>query len=665
MLFLRIFMPKDFLTWGGAIFVMTTLFLGFRQSIFSFPGILIIIFLLSLIVFAATALPPKVVETIALTPTFIRVLIYSLLAYAVVATLGNISEARSLRSWWEPLTFTGGAPFTGANGLGIFAGMVAALTQRTYRRNQPLVDRLIRGHKLIAHTEAREIAQNQLKPDEPCFIWGGVPLPFWRGDESFVAVGEPGSGKTMTIQILERSVLSSIVPGSNRRSVIYDAKRDIMSILATWKLKCRIKTLHPFDKRGWAWDIAADVPDPMHAIELARILIPEKAGESQPYFPNAARALLSGVMEGFLHAAPGKWNLRDVVLALRYQKRVKHLLKASVHTRYLIEKYVTDKTSDKDVSSTIENSMRRLSFVAAGWEFAGSKKVSLEDWVTKEESVLILGRSPNIESTFTELNRAILFRLTQIIRDQENADRVRGDRARSQTWIFIDELSEAGKLDGFNSLLKEGRSKGACVVLGFQDLHSLEEVYGKHLGKELVGICRNKVFLRTTDPDTQKYASACFGSQDVDIPRFSTTEGSGQTFGKDSSRSESTGGSASSQRVSRPVVLPSQFDVDLPPPTRETGLSAFCLTTAVPEPYFAHLPGEFIEQALPKVDVNKLSEDQLDFVPRFKRGSPDISLKEWTEEDLKRLNLENHPELLETGEDESGPSSGSWAGIIR
>ncbi len=664
---LQLLLPKTWGTWCGAILLVAALFLLCGESVLSPSGIVIMAGVAASAVLASRAIPKVRISKIALLPPFPRKLIYALFAYALVATLGHLSEARSLRSWWELITVSGTAPFSLPNGLGVFAGVLAACTQTRYRA--PVAaprSEHVRGPNLISHQEALTRAAQQMGPDGQGFIWGAVTLPFSCATGHFCVVGEPGSGKTKTIQLLLKYLLPTIKPGSNRRALLYDAKRDLFSTLAGMDVACPVRTLHPFDRRGWAWDIAADVTSPMLAIEIATILIPEKAGEHQPYFPNAARALLSGVMESLHRSAPGQWTLRDVVLALRYAKRVRHLLKTSKDTRYLVEKYVTGKTSDQDVASTIENSMRRFSFVAAAWEIAGEMKLSLSDWAEKGEFVLLLGRSPLMESTFVELNRAILYRLAQIIRDQPNSDRAADGRPERQTWIVVDELSEAGKLDGFNSLLKEGRSKGACVVLGFQDMHGLEEVYGPRLGKELAGICRNKAFLRTTDPDTQKYASDCFGGQDIDLPRVSTSESWGSTSGRESTTSVSQSRTLSHQRLNQPVVLPSQFGSDLPPPSQREGLSGYYLTAVVGNPYFANIPGAFLDQVIPQVNAARLAEEQQDFLPRFKPDSSEINLKEWTEADLRRLNLEKFPELLETDEDEARePSDDSWSGILR
>lgn len=667
---LALLQPKGPRTWAGFWILLVALVIQIGPALGHPAGFFVGALFAGGFVFAAVRIPNRVLHQWTCQPPWLRSVGHGVIIYTVIVTLGFANEIRSPRAWVELLTVSGGAPFSFTHTLAWCAvALSTAIQLCTVPGAVPFSgepDRLVRGPKLITEQEARTRAAGRRSPQPPGergFLWGGMELPFWRGTEHFCIIGESGAGKSKTIQLQLKSVLPTIVPGSNRRAILYDAKRDLYSKIASFGITCPVQLLHPFDRRGWAWDIAKDVTDPLVAIEIATILIPEKLHENQPFFPNAARALLSGVMEVLLRTAPGKWTLRDVVLTLRYSRRTKTLLHTSSNTRYLADKYVGENRTEKDIASTVENAMRRLSFIAAAWEMAGDKRISLEEWVERGESVLLLGRSPKMESTFTELNRAILFRLAQLIRDQADADRDPAGRPPRQTWIVVDELREAGKLDGFNSLLVEGRSKGACVVLGFQDIPGLHSVYGRELADELIGLCANKAFLRTGDPSTQQFASNCVGTQDVDMRRVSTSFSQSVTSARESSSSESAGTQVSEQRVTRPVILPSQFAESLPRPNREVGLHGVFLTAAVGQPYFGHTPGDLLQRELPDLDYSRLSADQQDFVPRMTAGGEMLTLKEWTEEDLRRLNLQNHPALLETDADKATPDGG-WLGVM-
>ncbi|MFX8836738.1 type IV secretion system DNA-binding domain-containing protein, partial [Acinetobacter baumannii] len=67
------------------------------------------------------------------------------------------------------------------------------------------------------------------------------------------------------------------------------------------------------------------------------------------------------------------------------------------------------------------------------------------------------------------------------------------DSGMQQAWFFLDEVREAGELDGLSRLMTKGRSKGACVVLGFQDIDGMRDVYGDQVANEICAQCNNIV----------------------------------------------------------------------------------------------------------------------------------------------------------------------------
>ena len=82
---------------------------------------------------------------------------------------------------------------------------------------------------------------------------------------------------------------------------------------------------------------------------------------------------------------------------------------------------------------------------------------------------------------------------------------------RRKTWLFLDEVRDAGKLDGLSSLLNQGRSKGVCTVVGFQDIEGMRTVYDPHEANEIIGQCDNKTVLRTESFPTAQRAESHFG----------------------------------------------------------------------------------------------------------------------------------------------------------
>ena len=84
------------------------------------------------------------------------------------------------------------------------------------------------------------------------------------------------------------------------------------------------------------------------------------------------------------------------------------------------------------------------------------------------------------------------------------------DQSESTTrrsWFIVDELADAGKLQGIISLAKKGRSKGACVVLAFQSVSGLRDpqLYGQHGADELLGQIGTRFIGRLECPSITRF----------------------------------------------------------------------------------------------------------------------------------------------------------------
>ena len=193
-------------------------------------------------------------------------------------------------------------------------------------------------------------------------------------------------------------------------------------------------------------------------------------------------------------------------------------------------------------------------------------------------------------------------------------------------------MREAGELDGLGRLLTKGRSKGACVVLGFQDIDGLRDVYGTELANEIAGLCSNKAILRTDSSSTAEWASKLFGEREVLEIRQSSGENEGKNqpaghsgTGKSSGKSKSM----SEQLNKREVVMPSEI-MDMLPTNPTNGLSGYYMTPAIGA-YYARISGSWIGGALWQPDES---------VPNIElRAESDQYLSSWNEEDFRRLGI--------------------------
>lgn len=494
----------------------------------------------------------------------------------------------------------------------------------------PLVDRsgfrFVRGRRLRSLPQmrlalARATARNP-QPGVPKPFWGGLDLPAAAASAHFAVVGSTGSGKSTTIEMLMHSVLPQIGQGQGYRALVYDDKQDYYPILRALVPPDRVITLNPLDKRCYAWNIAADIPDAAVAREVATVFIPAARGESQPYFPDAAREVLFNVINTLRRIAPGAWTFRDILVASETVANLKRLLGHTRSGQAAFDNFFMVKKTGQEVLSTLRSRIAVFEPLAAAWELAEGR-ISLGQWLSGE-GVLVLSNDDNIRASLNTLNSLIFNRAAQLLLSPSAPQ-------RGRSWVFVDEAREGPRFDQLSSLLTRGRSKLVSVVLGFQDIDGLIDRYGQHLAHEMLGQCGSKAFVRMDSPATCKWAVEVLGEAEVLEYRKSWSK---------------QGVSTSEQRATRQLVVSGELR-DLPRPE-----DAGCLMGWYVTPY----GGPY------KQSLSQLVTDQHRVIgaaePAYDRLETDnVELAPWTAEDNARLHLvipESPPEqpLPDDGSDD-------------
>lgn len=465
--------------------------------------------------------------------------------------------------------------------------------------------------------------------------FGQFELPFEAATTHFCFIGATGSGKTILIRLLMQSAIRDIVgEGFGHRALVYDSKRDMIPTLRGMfnedERDERVITLNPFDSRGYAWDMAQDITSQAHALELSMILIPENPNASQPFFADAARHLLEAVITAFIKTRGKNWTFRDVLNALWKRRNLIAVLKSCPLTQDLVELYFDHAETSKNIMSTIATKLKAYRIIAALWEVAltEGKRISLNKWLNgKKEKILIFGNDHTNRTATNAINQVIFKRITQLILDQED-DRTKNKR----TWVFLDEFVAAGKLDGAVELAREGRSKGASLVIGFQDVNGLRAVYGKELAEEIIGQCSNIAILRLQSPDTTEWASRLFGKYRISEKIKSKTEGhSPQGWNQSVTTQE--------QKKEYEAFLSSEFML-MPPTNDRNGLTGVFYSP------FPPFEGVYQDKIPPEIlfgNKHKGADGLLWDLDKEKgierRDETDQDLKDWTQKEIASLGL--------------------------
>lgn len=417
--------------------------------------------------------------------------------------------------------------------------------------------------------------RNQAKAPRDGLRWGRAIIPHDEATGHFLAIGATGSGKTTILRLLMQTALRLIGVVTDLRALIYDAKQDVIPLLVAICPKARIVTTHPFDARSARWDMARDIQDPTVAIEIAFTLIPHD-GDSQPFFPNAARHLLYGVMLSLMLTGQ-PWTFGTLIRVMKHPKRIRAVLRKHPQTRDIIAQYFYDERLLMNIMSTIATKLLPFEPIAAAWD-AATETFSLQEWVTGNW-ILVLGNYETGRTAIDAINRCIFKRACDLTLNLPNSDARR-------SWFIVDELSEAGGrngggLPGLIPLAKKGRSKGAALALAFQSLSGLRDpsVFGQYLSDEVLGQIANRFFGRIECVATADWASNLFGDEESERESVTKSHGPG-----------GASHSVSSQATTRRLVMPSEL-MSIEGCNRHNGLSGYYIVRSEGA-YFDRIPGE-------------------------------------------------------------------------
>lgn len=458
------------------------------------------------------------------------------------------------------------------------------------------------------------------RPPNPNFLWwGGVHMRPEDATGHFLICGGTGVGKSLILQRLLGTALRAFGPGHDHRAFIFDAKRELYSKLAAMRPDIPVILVDPFDERGWAWDLAADITSRADALQLAECLIPSSKSETDRFWTTTGRMITAAVIETFINTVPGRWTLRDVLLVMRSRERIAAVVGSNPDTAHLWADAIHDERTVSNLMASFNTQLSRYNTVAALWQRC-PRKFSLKEWVASD-SVLLVRSHPKFGAVLQPFHQAMIDLLADYILSQP-------DSRTRRTWLFLDECRDLGRIAKLPRLANLSRSVGGVLALGIQSVEGMYEAYGgEHAASELLGQMRNVTFLRTNSQTTAAFAERYFGSVEWLVERISISRNRG-------SKGEiTTGRSIDHSHRTDPVFLASEL-MDIAPPSPDQPLELFndipaigCFRASVPLQSFLDA------QPSPAAAVPNVVE----VATRNQR------LLEWRASDLKRLKL---PERL-------------------
>ena len=359
-------------------------------------------------------------------------------------------------------------------------------------------------------------------------------------------MGATGSGKTVAMKLHMWSVLRPVREqgangrresgfATNFRTLVYDAKTDLVPFFAHMGFSTdeHVILTNPFDARSASWDIARDVSNSADSQAFADIAILRQGGDA--FWEISARDMLSAAIDGLNSVHPGEskarhWDLRHLITVMDRPELLKQVLVRTGKGRGIVRDYIN--TVDRlalSIRATLRASLSPYRLIAALWDRA-KYSFSLKRW-SEGGGVLLIGDHYKYRHSRVRVNNMLVRDAIDTLMDRHDQNE------HDLTWLYLDELKNAGKFPNFGTMLTQGRSKGIRSVLAAQGLSTLKATFEEAEVEEVLNNCGEKAIMQLGTAEDADWAERLFSMHTVTkisrtVPRQSPNEGS-ETFHDD------------------------------------------------------------------------------------------------------------------------------------
>jgi len=373
-----------------------------------------------------------------------------------------------------------------------------------YKHGQKHQDeQFVRGSRLVT----REILARYIKNKKlaSTLQMGDMPLLKNTENRSFLLLGSPGVGKTQAIYHMLDYIREQKQP-----AMIYDVEGVFTS---HFYQEDKDIILNIADARCAPWTVWTDCYDALDYDELAATLIPlPTTSTADPFWISAARIILSVTMQSM--AKNNQKSTGELLknLTTTDLNQIQALGKGTIIESMTTEKIERLALSVKSILATHLNSLRFL--------VEGENEFSIRKWIKEPEDrwVFISSREEHQDSLSPLMTAWMNIASKAILSLEEDITR--------RIWVIADEMHTLDKITAFERLLPRARKRGCCLVIGLQDIATLEHRYGPKVAQLLSSNVRTRLFYGCTDIYTAEWVSRTLGRQELTIPRENISFGS-------------------------------------------------------------------------------------------------------------------------------------------
>lgn len=255
------------------------------------------------------------------------------------------------------------------------------------------------------------------------------------------------------------------------------------------------------------WNIFEEIDSGSSAeeevIEIARALFYERSkNSSQPFFPNAARDLFTGLMLHFHRTDPSASNfsLRKF-LDQSSSSEIRAVLQQHADLKAMVS-YISDDRSPQ-TQGVISELQQHIREILVG-NFRNDGKLSMRKLVRNKGGRVI----------FIEYDLGIGGMLTpiyQLLIDMAIKEALSRKKSEGNVWFIIDEFRLIPNLQHVDDGINFGRSLGAKFIIGVQNVEQVFHAYGEALAHSILSGLSTTVAFHVNDAKTRGFIQGLFG----------------------------------------------------------------------------------------------------------------------------------------------------------
>jgi hypothetical protein len=420
-------------------------------------------------------------------------------------------------------------------GVGGFVGFAVVKRVSRYqigKGEDAIKDKFLRGQTVVSEAELSSLTKDASKLG---FQIGEVNVPDSLLMRNIAFVGSMGTGKSQGIfNFLDAANQSGV------KAVVYDLTGEFVERYYSPERGDVI--LNPYDKRGRAWSVFADLRGEIDFSALSVFFVPEQKGENNPFFTNAARILFEDLLRLVKLEPAFKKTMGEVsrIAATLPNQEISDLLE-----KHGLPSAVTVRP-DSEASRGVCMSLMAQPSIRFFNAFEG-EGFSIRDFIKSDEQ-----RGWLFITSHAELHEAIKPFAGVWIETALMAVMSGRPTHDVRVLFVLDELGSLPRLKALETGLTLSRKYGAAWILGFQNTAQLDLIYGEPLRLTLLSNTQTKVIFRTEEEKSAKSLSAVLGEKEVD------EASAGESYGIESTKDSST---INRKRTEIKVVLPAEIQV--------------------------------------------------------------------------------------------------------